>query len=391
MIGTRFQNGCLVLAKNKRTDNVWFLRYYADVDGKRVYKKQRIGTVREFPHRRDAEKAALALRAKINSEVSSPETVNELLAHYQRYELTEDRKSFATVEGHRSYIKLHIVPRWGEYRLTSVRTVEVEEWLDSLPLAPGTRTKIRNIMSAVFSHGIRHQWIQFNPISKVRCSAIRQREPDVLTPQEFQALLPQLDLRQRAMVLLAGSTGLRRSEMFALRWLDVNFTTLEVQVQRAVVRNRFGNVKTPASRKPVPLHPSVADALKEWRGQSTYRADDDFLFPSVRLNGQAPVSPDTVLKKIIRPALKAAGITGKVIGWHSFRHSLATNLRSLGVDVKVAQELLRHANSRITMDIYTKAVSAEKRRASGEQFQMLLGGAAIGNHPESSLAVNCHS
>lgn len=386
MIGTRFQNGCLMLAKNKRTDNVWFLRYYADVAGKRVYRKQRIGTGREFPHRRDAEKAALALRAKINSEVSSPETVNELLAHYQRYELTEDRKSFATVEGHRSYIKLHIVPRWGEYRLTSVRTVEVEQWLDSLPLAPGTRTKIRNIMSAVFSHGIRHQWIQFNPISKVRCSAIRQREPDVLTPEEFQALLPKLDVRERAMVLLAGSTGLRRSEMFALRWRDVNFTILEVQVQRAVVRNRFGKVKTPASKKPVPLHQSVADALKEWRGQSDYRADDDFLFPSVRLNGQAPVSPDTVLKKIIRPALKAAGITGKVIGWHSFRHSLATNLRSLGVDVKVAQELLRHANSRITMDIYTRAVSAEKRRTSGRQFQMLLGGAAIGNHPESSLA-----
>jgi len=42
---------------------------------------------------------------------------------------------------------------------------------------------------------------------------------------------------------------------------------------------------------------------------------------------------------------------GKVIGWHSFRHSLATNLRSMGVDVKVAQELLRHANSRITLDL----------------------------------------
>ncbi len=380
-----------MLAKNKRTDNVWFLRYYADVDGKRVYKKQRIGTVREFPHRRDAEKAALALRAKINSEVSSPETVNELLAHYQRYELTEGRKSFATTEGHRSYIKLHIAPRWGEYRLTSIRTVQVEEWLDSLPLAPATRSKIRNIMSAVFSHGIRHQWVQFNPISKVRCSAIRQREPDVLTPHEFQALLPQLELRERAMVLLAGSTGLRRSEMFALRWRDVNFSTLEVQIERAVVRNRFGKVKTRASQKPVPLHSWVAEALLVWRGCSEFGGDEHFLFPSVRLNGQVPLSSDTVLKKIIRPALEAAGIKDKVIGWHSFRHSLATNLRSLGVDVKVAQEFLRHANSRITMDIYTRAVSEEKRSASGRQIQMLLGGAALETHPESSLVVDCHS
>jgi len=54
---------------------------------------------------------------------------------------------------------------------------------------------------------------------------------------------------------------------------------------------------------------------------------------------------------------------------------LATNLRNLGVDVKTAQELLRHANSRITLDIYTRAVSAEKRSASGRKLEMLLGGA----------------
>jgi site-specific recombinase XerD len=82
--------------------------------------------------------------------------------------------------------------------------------------------------------------------------------------------------------------------------------------------------------------------------------------------------PDMVLKKIIRPALVRAGVAGKVIGWHSFRHSLATNLRSLGVDVKVAQELLRHANSRTTMDLYTQAVSADKRDASKRQVEMLL-------------------
>ena len=79
--------------------------------------------------------------------------------------------------------------------------------MKSLELAPATKTKLRNIMSAVYSHGIRHEWITFNPISKVRCSAKRLREPDVLTPGEFQALLRELPLRERAMVMIAGSHG----------------------------------------------------------------------------------------------------------------------------------------------------------------------------------------
>ena len=66
----------------------------------------------------------------------------------------------------------------------------------------------------------------------------------------------------------------------------------------------------------------------------------DFLFPSVRFKGTKPLSPDSILEKSVRPALARIGVVGKTIGWYSFRHSLATNLRALGVDMKVAQELI---------------------------------------------------
>lgn len=359
--------------KNKTTPDTWFFRYYEDQGGRRVHRNLKIGSVRELPNRRDAEKAILSLRAKINSEVRTPETVNELIAHYSKHELAADKKAFATIDAHSSYLRLHIAPRWGDSRLSAVRTIAVEEWLNSLPFASGTRTKIRNIMSAVFTHGIRYEWITLNPISKVRCSAIRQREPDVLSPDEFRSILPHLQLRERAMVMLVGSTGLRRSEMFGLKWSNVDMVTMQVAVTRSVVRNRLGKVKTRASLKPVPLHATVCVVLNEWRKTSLYGGDGDFVFPSIRLLGKRPLTPDTVLKKIIRPALIEAGITTKIIGWHTFRHSLATNLRCMGVDVKVAQELLRHANSRVTMDFYTQAVSADKRIASGRQIEMLMG------------------
>jgi integrase len=298
--------------------------------------------------------------------------VCDLAAHYRLHELTSERKAFSTIENHRLLFKRHIEPRWGHLQLSAVRTIHVEEWLASLALAPSSKAKLKSVLSTLYSHAIRYEWLTFNPINKVRTSSKRLRDKDVLSPEEFQRLAEQLSVRDRAIVLLAGSTGLRRSEMIALTWSDVNIRTMEVNVLRSCVRNRFGKTKTEASRPPVPLHPIVLNALLDWRTESPYAMEVDFLFPSVRLRGNKPLSPDSLLQRSIRPALERAGIVGKQIGWHSFRHSLATNLRALGVDIKVAQELMRHASSRTTLDIYTRAVSQQKRDANSKVVEMML-------------------
>ena len=293
----RFQNGSLTLVKNKTTPDTWFLRFYEGAGEKRVYRRQRIGTVRQFPHRRDAEKAVLALRDKINHEIGSPETVNDLLTHYQKYELTPARKAFASIENHLTLSRCYIGPRWGTYTLGAVRTVQVEAWLDSLPLAPASKTKIKSAFSVLYSHAIRHEWVALNPNSKVRTSSKRLREKDVLTPGEFQSLLKELSVRDLAMVLLIGSTGVRRSELMALVWTDVNMETMEVSITKTCVRNRFGDTKTECSRRPVPLHPLILESLLDWKRQSLYQGDGDFLFSSIRLKGTKPLSPDSLLKK----------------------------------------------------------------------------------------------
>jgi integrase len=179
------------------------------------------------------------------------------------------------------------------------------------------------------------------------------------------------------MVLLIGSTGVRRSELMALVWIDINVETMEVSITKSCVRNRLGDTKTECSRRPVPLHPLVLESLLDWKRQSLYKNDGDFLFPSIRLNGTKPISPDSLLKKAIRPALIRARIEGKVIGWHNFRHTLGTLLRVLGTDIKVAQDLLRHANSRTTLDIYTHAVSQQKRDANTKVVELLLPGRVL--------------
>ena len=86
--------------------------------------------------------------------------------------------------------------------------------------------------------------------------------------------------------------------------------------------------------------------------------------------GTQPLRPEMILRRHIRPALERLHVT-KRIGWHSFRHGLATLLRQNGVDVKTAQELLRHANSRITLDIYQQSVPEERRAAQALAFHLV--------------------
>lgn len=90
-------------------------------------------------------------------------------------------------------------------------------------------------MSVLFNHGIRHEICDRNPIQLVRQSAKRNAVPVVLTPLEVQRLLPSLALRERTLVLLAFGTGLRVSELFGLRWRDINFQANELNVVRSIV------------------------------------------------------------------------------------------------------------------------------------------------------------
>jgi len=134
--------------------------------------------------------------------------VADVIAHFRENELNGERRAFATVETYRTLISRHIEPSWGGYRLHAVRTVDVEGWLDGLPLAPASKAKIKGVFSLLFNHVRRHEWVTEIPIQMVRSSSKRLCEKSVLSPEEFQALIAELPAREKAMVLLAASTGL---------------------------------------------------------------------------------------------------------------------------------------------------------------------------------------
>jgi integrase len=97
-----------------------------------------------------------------------------------------------------------------------------------------------------------------------------------------------------------------------------------------------------------------------FRCASEFAQEGDWVFASPQKAGALPLRSSSMWATQIKPGAKAS-ILGDDIGWHTFRHTYSSLLRQLGVDIKVQQELLRHADIRTTMNVYTQAVSEQKR------------------------------
>jgi len=266
---------------------------------------------------------------------------------------------------------MEIRPRWGSHTLDEITAVEVEAWLRGLNLAHASRAKVRNILSVLYNHACRYEFFDRNPMRFVRQSAKRRRAPDVLTGAEIKMLVNNLPLRERTLVLLAASTGLRQSELFGLKWRDVDFEHGELNVIRSIVCGIEGRCKTESSQKPVPMHPQLAASLNEWRRHCRFKSVDDWVFASLLRGGRKPYWGAAIMRHYIQPAAQKLGIQ-KRIGWHTFRHTYSTLLPSLGVEFKVMQELMRHSSLRSTLDVYTQAVGPAKRAAQAAVLSLFV-------------------
>jgi integrase len=199
-------------------------------------------------------------------------TIAQLCSHFEQSELclTNTWRSYSTKNIYKVYLKRWIIPRWSERLLGDIRTIEVESWLRSLPIARSTCAKIRDVMSVLFNHACRYEFFDGNPIRLVRQSAKRRSPPAILTAAEIRTLLEGLKIRERTLVFIAASTGIRRSELFALKWGDINLSAETMNVARSIVHGSVGPCKTESSQKPVPIHPLVCEALVRWKEQSVY-------------------------------------------------------------------------------------------------------------------------
>ena len=280
-----------------------------------------------------------------------------------------DALSYSTARGYRSYITRHVKPRWNPVPLMEVKAVEVTEWLKSLPLSPKTCGQVRALMHLLFERAMLWGLIeaQRNPIDLVRIkgSSKRRRKPQVLTPEKFRELLGILPDPYKTMAIVAMCTGLRVSEVLALRWEHIDFKTGVMFVQQGVVNGRIGKVKTEASQDEVPMDPAFAQVLVKWKGEDRSRG----------LVFQSPVTggcyySGIIQRKILKPKGEEIGVLG--LGWHTFRHTYRSLLDETGAPIGVQQKLMRHANVATTMNVYGSATLRAKQQANSKVVQMVM-------------------
>ena len=136
----------------------------------------------QFPTKTAARQACELLRSNLNRDAGSPRSVGDLVSDCTDEELSQNGRKAHSARGvYTSYIRTWILPAWGTLAMTDVKTVAVEAWLGTLPLANASKAKVRNVMHALFNHAMRYEWAEKgNPITLVRQSAKRLRAHDVL-------------------------------------------------------------------------------------------------------------------------------------------------------------------------------------------------------------------
>jgi integrase len=166
---------------------------------------------------------------------------------------------------------------------------------------------------------------------------------------------------------------MRRSELLALQWQDIDFENLLICIRRSIFAGIIGKCKTQNSNKPLPVADYVARELKTWREKSQYNSPEDFVFASHSQKGKLPISPNYLVQKIIRPAATRAKII-KRITWHTFRHTFSTLLIANGEDMKVRPGVDATWHRSYHCGDLFSAISKVKRRAQKRIVRMILAG-----------------
>jgi len=328
----------------------------------------------------------LKLVEKYLSNPTGEPTFGWLANHYVNHGLPFNKrnghlKAKGTIYCYQHVLEDFLVPRWKGEVAAKVKPLDIRDWLFSLHDEDDydwqTVSKIKMVMGQVFDHADVYDLETCrNPISKVRVPGSEGEDKGVriLQPEETWQIISRLQDPERTLVVLIAATGVRISEALALQWRHVRFHDSCIQIEQAFRLAEITTTKTKSSKADVPMCTELAKCLQNWRSQSPYHRDSDYVFASDKLNGKKPRTGQMVNRSYLRPAAIAAGIItpGERFGFHSLRHSLSTWVHNEIKDVKVVQELLRHSKPDLAAGLYIHGVPEENLKAQEQYVRAMM-------------------
>lgn len=205
--------------------------------------------------------------------------------------------------------------------------------------------------------------IRFNPAADCKLPGQALKDMNLLTREEMQRFLIQAKEEEYyELFLLELATGLRRGEVLALQWDDLDFNTGDLRIQRQVYRANGELVvsapKTKAALRTIVLPPTLLGVLKEYRQQ----IDSRWMFPSPAKE-DSPLDPATVRKRL-QTILKHAGC--RKVRFHDLRHLFVTTALENGMDVKTLSTIIGHVSAKTTLNVYTHVTDTMQQTAAAK-------------------------
>ena len=357
----------------RRGKSSWEIRADAGRDPITGKRTRRYRTVRGL--KRDAEKALTSMLAKIDGGTDIDPAHLTVAEYLERWLSASAKPTVApkTYERYAMIVTTQLIPALGAIMLTKLKPLHIQEAYSKM-IASGRRDgrgglsaqtvkHHHRILSMALKQAVRWQLLARNPAQAVQPPVPARREMMVLDQAELAQLIRVAeDKRIYVPVLVAATTGLRRGELLALHWRDVDLDRGALAVTQSLEQTsdglRFKEPKTKRSRRTITLPGLTVEAL---RAHKVAQLEERLMIgPAYVDNGLVfsnhdgtPISPRSFSKRFLL-LVEKAGVPR--ITLHGLRHTHITNLLQANVHPKIASERAGHASVAITLDIYSHAV-----------------------------------
>jgi integrase len=265
----------------------------------------------------------------------------------------------SAIRGYAKALGLRVVPRFGSVRLSELRHVDVQDFVDGMlgeGLSASTIDTTLNPLRAIYRRAIARGQVAVNPIRDLELPAVRSGRDRIASPQEAARLIAALPAGDRAVWATAMYAGLRRGELMALDWSHVDLATGLIRVEASWdMKEGLIELKSRAGRRTVPIAGVLRDHLDEHR---LTNGGEGFAFGD---RSDRPFQPRRLSERAddAWARAKLARIT-----LHECRHTFASLMIAAGVNAKALSTYMGHANIAITLDRYGHLMPGNEKEAA---------------------------